>query len=143
MNINEARVRRLFGLSVAAARPTTATRVLVVDDDDVIRALLVVALSLEGFTVFEAADGREALEKVALVGPDIAILDAVMPEISGRDVALRLHADAATAGIKVLLLSGADVAGDSNRGGLLDGDAHLAKPFDPAELVALVKRLVA
>lgn len=147
MNITGTRVRRLFGRlvrrSVATDRPSTATRVLVVDDDAVIRSLLLVTLSLEGFEVFEAAEGGEALETVTSIEPDVVILDATMPEISGVDVALRLHTEPTTTGIKVLLLSAHEADGDSPQRGMLGVHACLSKPFDPGELVAVVRRLSA
>jgi DNA-binding response OmpR family regulator len=119
--------------------PAAAIRAMVVDDDAVIRALIVVALRIEGFDVCEAADGRAALDLVAAARPDIAIIDATMPDISGCDLALRLHADPAAAGMKVLLLTGHHGGGEPP--GPLNVDAMLGKPFDPDELIEVVTHL--
>jgi DNA-binding response OmpR family regulator len=144
MNATRTRGRRLLDWFIGQPpreHPAAAARVLVVDDDAVIRSLLVVALSIEGFEVFEAGDGRAALDLIASARPDIAIIDAMMPEISGCDVALRLHADPATVDIKVLLLVAHDAGGDTPPATALGVDAWLAKPFEPEEVIAVLRRL--
>lgn len=144
MNTTRSRSRRLLDRLVGRGSisvPTPATRVLVVDDDAVIRALIAVTLSVEGFEVVEAVDGPEALETLRLIGPDIVTLDAEMPPMSGWEVAQQLHADPQTAGIKVLLLSAHDAHRDPRYYKPLGVDACLRKPFDAHELVAVVKEL--
>jgi CheY-like chemotaxis protein len=123
--------------------PPAAARVLVVDDDAVIRSLIAVALSVEGFDIVEASDGRAALDLLPRVKPDVITLDATMPEISGWEVAVRIRADPMTAGIKVLLLTAAPADIDAQRRELVRVDACLDKPFDPDELVAIVRKLTA
>jgi DNA-binding response OmpR family regulator len=144
MNLTQTRRRRLLDWFIGPPpreHPAAAARVLVVDDDAVIRSLLVVALSIEGFTVFEAGDGRAALDLIASARPDIAIIDAAMPEISGCDVALRLHADPAAVAVKVLLLVAHDATGDTRPATELGVDAWLEKPFEPEEVIAVLRRL--
>jgi CheY-like chemotaxis protein len=144
MNATRTRGRRLLDWFIGPTpreHPAPPARVLVVDDDAVIRSLLVVALSIEGFEVVEAADGRAALELIASARPDIAIIDASMPEISGLDVALRLHADPATVDIKVLLLVARDLARQAQPAPPLGVDAWLEKPFEPEEVIAVLRRL--
>ena len=80
-------------------------RVLVVDDDDVIRQLITVNLELEGFEVATAVDGQDCLDKVKDVDPAVITLDIMMPRLDGWEAADRLRADPETAGIKVVLLS--------------------------------------
>ncbi len=116
-------------------------RVLVVDDDDVIRQLITVNLELEGFEVSTAVDGQDCLDKVKDVDPIVVTLDVMMPRLDGWEAADQLRADPATAGIKVLLLSARAQEADLQRGSRIGVDAYLTKPFDPDELIATVRRL--
>jgi DNA-binding response OmpR family regulator len=116
-------------------------RVLVVDDDDVIRQLICLNLELEGFEVYEAADGEDALAKVREVDPAVVTLDIMMPKLDGWDAAARLRSDPATAHVRVVLLSARAQEADLKRGSRLGVDFYLTKPFDPDELVAVVRRL--
>jgi len=116
-------------------------RVLVVDDDDVIRQLITVNLELEGFDVTTAVDGQDCLDQVARRAPDVVTLDIMMPRLDGWEAAARLRANPATAGIKVVLLSARAQEADLERGSRLGVDAYLTKPFDPDELIEVVRRL--
>jgi len=116
-------------------------RVLVVDDDDVIRQLITVNLELEGFEVATAVDGQDCLDKVKHVAPDVITLDIMMPRLDGWEAAGRLRADPETAGIKVVLLSARAQEADLERGSRIGVDAYLTKPFDPDELIEVVRRL--
>jgi len=116
-------------------------RVLVVDDDDVIRQLISVNLELEGFEVATAVDGQDCLEKVKDVKPDVVTLDIMMPRLDGWEAASRLRADPETADIKVVLLSARAQEADLERGSRIGVDAYLTKPFDPDELIDVVRRL--
>jgi CheY-like chemotaxis protein len=116
-------------------------RVLVVDDDDVIRQLITVNLELEGFEVATAVDGQDCLDKVKDVAPDVITLDIMMPRLDGWEAASRLRADPQTADIKVVLLSARAQEADLERGSRIGVDAYLTKPFDPDELIDVVRRL--
>jgi CheY-like chemotaxis protein len=116
-------------------------RVLVVDDDDVIRQLISVNLELEGFDVTTAVDGLDCLEMVKQVQPAVVTLDIMMPRLDGWEAASRLRADPDTAEIKVVLLSARAQEADLQRGDRIGVDAYLTKPFDPDELIATVRRL--
>jgi len=118
-----------------------AARVLVVDDDDVIRQLITVNLELEGFEVTTAVDGLDALEKVKEVRPVVVTLDVMMPRLDGWETATRLRADPETAAIGLVLLSARAQDADIARGGRVGADAYLTKPFDPDELIDVVRRL--
>ena len=122
----------------AASSATPETRVLVVDDSDVIRDLIVVNLELEGLAVRSASDGEAALEIVADWRPDVITLDVVMPGLGGFETLERLRADPATADIPVVIVTGRAQAADRARGDELGADAYLTKPFEPAELVSVV-----
>src|SRR3954451_24107895 len=119
-----------------------AGRVLVLDDDDVIRQLITVNLELEGFDVVTAVDGQGALEKVKDAQPQVVTLDVMMPRLAGWEAAARLRADPDTAHIKVVLLSARAQEAALQRGDRIGVDAYLTKPFDPDELIDLVRRLM-
>lgn len=118
-------------------------RVLVVDDDRVIQQLLEVNLELEGYEVVAtAADGREALEKIAELKPDLVILDIMMPKMDGLEVCRRLKADPKLSKIPVILLSARAQDLDVRAGLEIGASAYLTKPFDPVELLDVVGRLL-
>ncbi len=118
-------------------------RVLVVDDSAPIRELIVVNLELEGYDVRTAVDGMAGLEVLSGWRPDVVTLDVVMPRLDGFATLARLRADPATADIPVVLVTGRAQAADRSRGDELGADDYLTKPFEPAELVAVVGRLAA
>jgi CheY-like chemotaxis protein len=119
-----------------------AGRVLVVDDDDVIRQLITVNLELEGFDVVTAVDGQDALDKVKEARVQVITLDVMMPRLDGWETAARLRDDPDTSHIKVVLLSARAQEADLQRGEKIGVDAYLTKPFDPDELIDTVRRLM-
>ena len=117
-------------------------RVLVVDDDEIIRQLITLNLELEGYEVHSAADGAEALERARALRPDVMTLDVMMPHLDGLAAAAALRSDPATAQIKVCVVSARAQEADRQRAASAFGvDAYLAKPFDPDDLLAVVRRL--
>ncbi|MBL1085816.1 response regulator [Streptomyces actinomycinicus] len=121
--------------------PGAPGRVLVVDDNKVIRQLIRVNLELEGLEVVTAADGAECLDVVHQVQPDIVTLDVVMPRLDGLRTAARLRADPRTRHLPLAIIS-ACTQYEVETGLDVGVDAFLAKPFEPAELVQLVKHLI-
>ncbi|WP_261989185.1 response regulator [Streptomyces sp. uw30] len=121
--------------------PGAFGRVLVVDDNKVIRQLIRVNLELEGLEVVTAADGAECLDVVHQVRPDVVTLDVVMPRLDGLRTAAMLRADPRTRDLPLAIVSACTQY--EVDGGLDIGvDAFLAKPFEPAELISLVRRLI-
>lgn len=116
-------------------------RVLVVDDSAVIRDLITVNLELEGLEVVGCADGEEALRLVREVRPDVITMDVVMPRLNGLDAAERLRADPETAHIPIVVVTARAGQADLDRAREIGVEGYLTKPFEPAELVALVGRL--
>ncbi|WP_307669871.1 response regulator [Streptomyces sp. V2I9] len=114
---------------------------LVVDDNKVIRQLIRVNLELEGFEVVTAADGVECLELVGRVRPDAITLDVVMPRLDGLQTATRLRSDPRTSALPIAVVSGCTPY-EVDAGVAAGVDAFLAKPFEPSELVRIVRRLV-
>jgi CheY-like chemotaxis protein len=115
--------------------------VLVVDDDEVIRQLIAVNLALEGFEVFTAVDGQDCLERVVAVRPDVITLDVMMPRLDGWVTATQLRRNPATSSIKVILITARAQEDDRDRGRQVGVDAYLTKPFDPAEMIRVVREL--
>jgi CheY-like chemotaxis protein len=112
-----------------------------VDDNKVIRQLIRVNLELEGFEVVTAADGAECLDVVHQVRPDVVTLDVVMPRLDGLRTAARLRTDPRTRHLPLAIVS-ACAQHEVDTGLDVGVDAFLAKPFEPAELVRLVRQLV-
>ncbi|MGW1765320.1 response regulator [Streptomyces sp. NPDC002073] len=121
--------------------PGASGRVLVVDDNKVIRQLIKVNLELEGFEVVTASDGAECLDVVHHVRPDVVTLDVVMPRLDGLGTAARLRSDPRTSHLQVAIVS-ACTQYEVESGVASGVDAFLAKPFEPAELILLVRRLM-
>ena len=118
-------------------------RVLVVDDDEVIRQLIAVNLQLEGFEVSTAVDGQDCLEKVVEVRPDVITLDVMMPRLDGWVTAMRLREDELTRDIKVVMITARAQEHDIRRGHEIGVDAYVTKPFDPNQLIQTVRKLAA
>ncbi len=116
-------------------------KVLVVDDSDVIRSLIVLNLELDGFEVAQARDGAECLELVASLKPDLITLDVAMPRLDGFATVARLRADPATSHIPIVMVTARAQGSDLARGAELGVDAYVTKPFDPDHLTRTVRTL--
>lgn len=116
-------------------------RVLVVDDDKVIRQLIAANLTLEGFDVATAVDGQDCLNKVSVLAPDVITLDLMMPRLDGCETAIRLRENPETSHIKIVLITAGAWEGDRKQDRPTCADAHLAKPFDPAEMIRVIREL--
>lgn len=121
--------------------PGLSGRVLVVDDNKVIRQLIRVNLELEGFEVVTAADGAECLDIVHDVCPDVVTLDVVMPRLNGLRTAERLRADPRTRELPIAIISACTQL-EVDNGEAVGVDAFLAKPFEPVELIRTVRQLL-
>ncbi|MUG97421.1 response regulator [Scytonema sp. UIC 10036] len=106
--------------------------ILVVDDDAHIRELLRQELETEGYTVREAKDGMDAIAQVKIAQPDLVILDVMMPQINGFDVAAVLKNNPQTTAIPIIILS---IIEDKERGYRLGIDRYLTKPIHKEELL--------
>ena len=115
-------------------------RILVVDDDGYIRELVCTVLRNEGFITFEASDGREALQKMTEVNPDLCIIDIMMPNMDGFELCRQLRRYYED--IPVLMLTAKDDISQKVKGFEMGTDDYLTKPFEAAELVVRVKALL-
>lgn len=117
--------------------------VMIVDDEPMTRQMLHMLLELEGFKVFEAEDGVEALEKTRRFRPDAMILDVMMPRMDGLVACRKLRARPDTADMPIIMLSG-KINHNSAEVGLAAGaDMYMSKPMKTEELLAALRRLVA
>ncbi len=117
-------------------------RVLVVEDEADIAALVAYRLTREGLWVETAADGQEALASLDREIPDIIVLDRMIPHVSGDQVLAALRRDEATRQVPVLVLTAKREEDERIEGFELGADDYLAKPFSPRELVLRVQALL-
>lgn len=113
--------------------------ILIADDDELLAALVQFKLEAAGHKVVVAKDGAAALAEVARQRPDLIVLDAMMPVLTGSEVLARLKADPATASVPVIMLTARRAQDDvvsALRAGAAD---YLTKPFIPEELIARVE----
>ena len=115
------------------------SKILVVDDDAHIRELVRVFLTNEGFDLYEASDGVDALKKLEGLKADLVILDVMMPNMDGWELCRRLRE---VYDIPVLMLTAKGETRQRLKGFQLGTDDYLVKPFEPLELVARVKALL-
>ena len=117
----------------------TPDTILISDDDEDIVRFVEVNLRLEGFDVVTAFDGEQALQQAYEVGPDLILLDVMMPKVDGFEVCQRLRSDGRTKNISIIMLTAKSLSADKVVGLTAGADDYMIKPFDPIELVARVK----
>ena len=121
---------------------TTTHRILVVDDEPDITALVAYHLARAGYRVSTASSGGEALKAARDERPDLVILDLMLPGVSGYDVLAELRKYEETRDVGVILLTARREEPDRIRGLSLGADDYLTKPFSPAELVLRVQAIL-
>ena len=115
-------------------------RILIVDDEDDIRELVRVSLEDEGYELYEASEGTEALMKASECKPDMVILDVMIPGKTGYEVCEELKRDPRTKNTFVLFLSARGKAASQLTGKTKGGDEFMTKPFEPSELRRVVRK---
>src|SRR5438067_7290318 len=126
-----------------ANRPPTdqhEIRVLVVDDDRNIADVLSMALRYEDYAVEQAADGKQALKGAEDFRPHLIVLDVMLPDFDGFEVAKRLAERRAE--IPILFLTARDTTEDKVRGLTLGGDDYVTKPFSVEEILARIRTIL-
>jgi len=118
-------------------------RILVADDDVDIRELVEFKLSTLGHDVVAVSDGQAAIDACQAQRPDLAVLDVMMPGVSGLDAVRAIRADPALAGLPVILLTARAQESDVETGFDSGADDYVTKPFSPRELAARVQALLA
>ena len=117
-------------------------RILVVEDDKNILDLILMRLGIAGYGASLARDGAEALESIRLSRPDAVILDIGLPKLDGLDVLRQLRAKSTTAALPILVLTARNSPEDVKTALALGAHDFMTKPFDHAQLLARLSRLL-
>jgi pilus assembly protein CpaE len=121
-----------------------AAKILVVDDDPNVQRLLSYTLKQEGHEVVVAADGEEGFRLWGAEGPDLILLDVMLPKIDGYQVAAKIRAEEGEGShVPIIMLTAEAEVEQKIRGLRAGADDYLVKPFHPAELLARIKSLLA
>jgi two-component system, OmpR family, phosphate regulon response regulator PhoB len=116
--------------------------ILVVEDEDAIRAMLMMVLEQAGFLPMAAADAEEAQTALIENLPDLVLLDWMLPGISGVEWARRLKKDSVYREIPIILLTARGEEEDKVRGLEIGADDYITKPFSPKELIARIRAVL-
>jgi two-component system, OmpR family, response regulator len=119
---------------------TDSHRILVVDDEPNIADVVSMALRFQGFAVETAGTGTDAISAVTSFRPHLIVLDIMLPDMEGFDVAQRLGAQRAR--VPIIFLTARDATDDKIRGLTLGGDDYVTKPFSLEELVARIRAIL-
>lgn len=119
-------------------------KILIVEDEEIIRKMYEVKFKNNGFEVELAQDGEEALEKLKTIVPDIILLDVMMPKVDGFEVLRRLKAEETTKNLKVIILTNLSAASSDKEKGISLGalDFLVKDQYTPSEVVKKVKELL-
>lgn len=120
------------------SRESAVARVLVIDDEDVIGAVLRYALLEQGHETLLAEGGRQGIERALTDHPDAIVLDLMMPEVTGHDVLAALRDDAADEEVPILVLTAVTQSRERERCLAEGADRVMTKPFDPREVATVV-----
>jgi two-component system response regulator MtrA len=118
-------------------------RILVADDDEDIRMLVVMRLQHSGHDVEQVADGATAVEHCRSGAPDLVVLDLMMPGMNGLDACRTIRADPELAQTPVILLTARAQSSDVEAGLAAGADDYITKPFSPRDLAERVDALLA
>lgn len=118
-------------------------KILIADDNENIREALTYLLEDEGYKLWMAKDGVEALREVRNVRPDIIFLDIMMPEMNGYDVCRIIKNDPELKKTYVIMLTAKGQVAEQERGKEVGADEYIVKPFSPMEILTKIKRLLA
>jgi two-component system OmpR family response regulator len=134
----------MFARSLRSCVPDPALpKVLVVDDEEHITELVAMGLRYNGFEVERASTGREGLAAVERSRPDLVILDVMLPDLDGFEVARRLKSDdGESTKVPVIFLTAKDTTADRVKGLRLGSDDYVVKPFSIEELIERVKAVL-
>jgi two-component system OmpR family response regulator len=123
--------------------PAAEPHVLVVDDEEHITELVAMGLGYNGFEVERVASGRAALEAIERRRPDLIVLDVMLPDLDGFEVAKRLRqAEGAGTRVPIIFLTARDATQDKVEGLRLGSDDYVTKPFSIEELIERVKAVL-
>src|SRR6516165_4970973 len=140
--------QRAYGLSPDASEramtnPGEQPKVLVVDDEEHITELVALGLGYNGFDVQRVSSGRAALDAIGANKPDLIVLDVMLPDLDGFEVARRLRtSEGAGTRVPIIFLTARDTTADKVQGLRLGVDDYVTKPFSIEELIERVKAVL-
>ncbi|MGA2504580.1 MAG: response regulator [Anaerolineales bacterium] len=114
-------------------------KVLLIDDDEMLRKMTGILLSKQGFEVIAVENGAKGLQQLKVMLPDIILMDVMMPDMDGFTACREIRANPATAHIPIIMLTALDNAENKVKGFEGGADDYLSKPFEIAELTARIK----
>ena len=117
-------------------------KILIVDDEEKVRRLIEVTLSIGDFEILHASSGEEGLSKARKCIPDIILLDVMMPGLDGVEVCRLLKKDPATEHIYIIMLTAKGQKSDEEKGFALGADDYFVKPFSPMELMEKIDEVL-
>jgi pilus assembly protein CpaE len=115
-----------------------AKKVLLVDDDEMLRKMTEVLLAKQGFEVTAIENGAKAIQQLKFMLPDIILMDVMMPDMDGFTACREIRSNPATAAIPIIMLTALDSVENKVKGFEAGADDYLSKPFETAELVARI-----
>jgi len=118
-------------------------RVLIVEDEESLLKLETILLTVKGFEVIGASNGKIALEKIGVEAFDLVLLDIMLPDMDGFEVCQQLRQDPRTTSVPIIMLSGRNSPGDQERGLLCGANTYFVKPFKSAMIIDEINRLLA
>jgi DNA-binding response OmpR family regulator len=118
-------------------------KILIVDDEESIRDLIKEVLTADGYEFFLAADGNQAFDVIKKKTVDLAIVDRNMPGMSGIEVVQLIRRNPKTAGMRILMCTGASVTKEIDEAYAAGADGYVLKPFNFAQLIAKVAKTLA
>jgi CheY-like chemotaxis protein len=118
---------------------TVAKAILVADDDPDILSIVSMSLETQGYTVYKATNGREAVDLAKQHHPDLVLMDMMMPIVSGYEAVGELKADSSTKDITIVGLSAKAMATDMERATDVGIDGYITKPFRIAQVLTVVE----
>jgi len=134
--------RRWASAAVKSESSQRTGRVLIIEDDPDVAELIRYNLAKEGYEIWISSKGVHGLEQARASGPDMILLDIMVPELNGWEVCRRLKQDAELRRIPVIIVTGRAEEGDKVLGFEMGADDYVTKPFSPRELVARVRAVM-
>ena len=115
-------------------------KILIVDDERLMRAVLQHNVILAGYDVIVASNGREAMQKIQEVTPDLIVVDLVMPDMNGFEMLRRIRSNKETMQTPVIVVSALQSQTDIEEAKASGADIYLTKPIKPEEFIKHVKK---
>lgn len=119
-----------------------AKKILIADDEPNIVVSLEFLMKQKGYEVKTVGNGEDALRTIAEFGPDLVLLDVMMPRLSGYEVCQKMRENPAWSGIRIVMLSAKGREIEVSKGMAVGADAYVTKPFSTSDLMAQVRALL-